>query len=377
MRQLEVTSVRLGRVMAWLATAGLVACAAVGPFDSQVYLRQQFALQVGSTRAAQIEVPFALDETTRAAIEKRVRPSGSEVQRANEITSFIFDSLDLVYEAMPTRNAVETFRDRRGNCLSFVNLFMGVARLQRLNAFYVEVEDAQSWSYSHGTVVSQGHIVAGLSVGGELEIYDFMPESPKSYRKFKPIDDLLATAHYFNNLGAEALLAGDVERALARVRLAAEIAPHFDKALNNLGVVLARRGELDAAAAAFQRGLEAAPESEAVLTNLLRTYQQLGRAGDAEAVFARLDQQRVSNPLYFVYKGERALARGDTRTALEQMTEALRRGSDIAEVHVGLAKVYIALGDLDKARHHLGRALRLDAAQAEARRLERMLGDER
>jgi hypothetical protein len=92
--------------MALLTVACLAACAAERPFDSQAYLRQQFALQVGSARAAQIEVPFALDEPTRAAIELRVRPSGSEVQRANEITSFIFDSLDLLYEATPTRNAI-------------------------------------------------------------------------------------------------------------------------------------------------------------------------------------------------------------------------------------------------------------------------------
>ena len=377
MRRRGTGSALVGRVAALLATGLLGACASEGPFDSQAYLRQQYALHVGSERAAQIEVPFALDEATRVEIQKRVKPSGSEVQRANDIGSFIFRDLDLVYEATPTRNAVDTFRAHRGNCLSFGNLFMGVARLQRLNAFYVEVADAQSWSYERGTVVSQGHIVAGLSVTGELKVYDFLPERPKSYRKFEPIDDLLAAAHYFNNLGAEALLAGDEARALAHVRLASEIAPRFDKGLNNLGVVLARRGDLEGALAAFRRGLEVKPDSEPILTNLLRTYQQLGRTDNAEAMFALLDQQRASNPYYYLYKGERALAQGDTRTALAEMTEALRRGSDLPEVHVGLAKVYVALGELGKARHHVSRALRLDSTHDEARRLADLLGPER
>ena len=46
------------------------------------------------------------------------------------------------------------------------------------------------------------------------------------------------------------------------------------------------------------------------------------------------------------------------------------------EVHVGFVKVYVALGDLEKARHHLERALKLDATNPEAQELAQMLGKE-
>ena len=74
----------------------------------------------------------------------------------------IFEDLDLHYDLNPTRNAVETFRARKGNCLSFVNLFVGLSRENDLNPFYVEVTDYQRWSHQAGMVVSQGHIVAGM-----------------------------------------------------------------------------------------------------------------------------------------------------------------------------------------------------------------------
>ena len=68
-----------------------------------------------------------------------------------------------------------------------------------------------------------------------------------------------------------------------------------------------------------------------------------------------------------------ALSDGETAKALEFMREGLRRDSELPEVHVGLVKVYLALGEMGKARHHLERALRLDATNREARRFAAMM----
>ena len=57
-----------------------------------------------------------------------------------------------------------------------------MAREQGLNPFYVEVTDYQKWNHREGMVVSQGHIVAGMYLDGELKTYDFLPYRPKAYR---------------------------------------------------------------------------------------------------------------------------------------------------------------------------------------------------
>ena len=362
-----------GGLPGWLGLLALtltltLACSQYEPFDSEEHLRGELETRLGANVAEDVEVPYELSDEVLAVIEERLDPGGSEKARTNRILDFVFGWLDLEYELTPTRNAVETFEARQGNCLSFVNLFVGVARAQRLNPFYVEVIDHQRWNYQNGVVVSQGHIVAGMRVDGELSTFDFLPYRPKSYRDFNPIDDVAATAHYYNNLGAEALMAGELEAAEEMLGIAVELAPDFDKAVNNMGVLLLRQGEAEQALALYKRALELDPTNVALLSNSARAYQHLGRLAEASEALASIEETNQMSPYFYVYRGELALAEGDLDVALDYMRKALSRDSEVPEVHVGLVKVYLAQGDMDRARHHVQRALKLDATHREARR---------
>lgn len=355
-----------------LAVAG---CSQYQPIDTAAQLESDLRQRLDERQAAQVEVPFALDQEIVELMESTYKPGPNELRRVEHVLDFIFRRVGLRYSLYPTRNAVETFRAREGNCLSFVNLFVGVARHHRLTPFYVEVTDYQRWNYREGLVVSRGHIVAGMYVKGELKTYDFLPYRSKAYKDFKPIDDLTAAAHFYNNLGAEALLEGDLDEALTRLETAHRIAPDFVKSLNNLGVVYARRGRLDQAVETYRKGLEVEADNVALLTNLARAYQQMGRVEDALATLSQVEGVNNTNPYFYVYKGELALSRGDLDLALEYMADALRRDSELPEVHLGLVKVYLARGELKKARHHLTRALLLDATDPEARRFAILLAE--
>jgi tetratricopeptide (TPR) repeat protein len=343
-------------------------------FDSVGHLREQFAQRVGPAAAAGIEVPYEITPELRAALEQRMRQAPSERSKINEVLRFIFEDLDLGYSLTPTRNAVATFQSQKGNCLSFVNLFVGLARERGLNPFYVEVTDYQKWNHRAGMVVSQGHIGAGMYLEGELKTYDFLPYRPKAYRSFKPIDDLTAVAHYYNNLGAEALMAGDLPTALQHLEVATGIAPRFEKATNNMCVALARGGQPDKALEWYQKGLGIDPENPMILTNLTRLYQQTGRTKEAEELLAKLEASNESNPFFFIYQGEMALSRGEHEKAIDYMVRALRQDTELPEVHIGFVKVYVALGDLEKAKHHLERALKLDATNQDALAYARLIG---
>ncbi|HXU46506.1 MAG TPA: tetratricopeptide repeat protein [Thermoanaerobaculia bacterium] len=350
-------------------------CNPYQPFDSAAHLREQYAASLGAANASSVTVPFELGPAVVSEIEKHLQPLPSQQRRINQILDYIFSALDLRYALQPTRDADEVFRTHEGNCLSFVNLFVGIARHEQLAPFYVEVVDYQRWNRREGMVVSQGHIVAGMYVEGELKTYDFLPYRPKAYRNFKPIDDLTAAAHYFNNLGAEALLAGDVENARKNLRIAAGIAPAFEKALNNLGVLESRGGHYEEALALYRKGLESDPDNSLILTNLARVYQLTGRKAEADEILAKVDQVNTTNPFFFVYEAETALAQGNEQKALDYLTKALRQDTEVPEVHVAFVKVYVAIGDLEKARHYLERALKLDATNPEAQAFARLLAE--
>lgn len=351
-----------------LLISGSCALQPYQPFDSRADLQQRYTERLGAGRAASVRIPFALTPEILAATEAHLSPAGGEKRRTEGVLDFIFSGLGLTYSLTPTRDAAETFEARQANCLSFVHLFIGIARQQRLNPFYVEVEDFQRWNYRDGVVVSQGHIVAGMYIDGELSTFDFLPGRPKSYRKFRPIDDLTAMAHHYNNLGAEALLAGQAARARELLEIAYDLAPDFDKAINNLGVLMLRSGDLEEAAALYEEAIELHPDNVPLLSNLARAYQELGRVDAAGELLERIEAIDASNPFLLVYRGEVALAQGDPRQALEHMRRALRLDSELPQVHVGLVKVYLALGETGKARHHVERALHLDATDDEARR---------
>jgi Tfp pilus assembly protein PilF len=354
---------------------GLAACSAYVPFDSEADLRAKFAAALGD-RASGLEVPFALSPELATWLDAHLKPTQEEKAKVEQVLNYIFSDLNLHYSLTPTYDAMGTWRTHQGNCLSFVNLFVGIARHQRLAPYYVEVTDYQKWSYRDGMVVSQGHIVAGLNIDGGMKTYDFLPYKPKGYRGFKPIDDLTAAAHFYNNLGAEALMAGDAAQARSNIELAVKLQPRFVKAINNLGVLDARENRTAEAEQVYRRGLEVDPANVALLNNLAQLCQKLGRSEEASSLLAKIQNENNSNPFFFVLRGEQALAAGDTTTALQMMVEALRRDSEAPEVQLGFVKVYVALGDLDKARHYLARALRLDATNREALKFARMLQTE-
>ncbi len=360
-------------------TAGLLAvllgagCSQYEPFDAVAHVRDQYLARVPPELADRIEVPFEMSAEVEAEVDALLSPTGDQKKRIQDIVDYIFSGLDLQYSLLPTRNADQTFRARSGNCLSFVNLFVAIARRQRLNPFYVEVEDYQRWNYSQGVVVSRGHIVVGVNVDGDLQTYDFLPYRPKSYRDFDPIDDVTAMAHYYNNLGAEALMREQDEVAQPYLVIANALAPDFEKAINNLGIVLMRQGRLDDTVALYERGLALHPENVPLLNNLARAYQGSGRQEEAMLLLDRMEKLNQTNPFIFVYRGELALAEGDLDAALDFMRQALRSDSEIPEVHLGLVKVFLARGDLDRARHHVERALKLDATHDEARRFAALL----
>ncbi len=344
------------------------ACAGYAPLDDRQLLTSEFDRRLGGGWRDGVVVPFAVTDELRAAVDERVSPAGSETRRRDAVLDFIFGWVDLQYALAPTRTAGETFTYGQGNCLSFVNLFVAVGRERRLNPFFVEVEDYQRWNYQDGVVISRGHIVAGMYVDGEMATYDFLPYRPKSYRDFEPITDLAAAGHYYNNLGAEALMENELDAAEKWLDVAVRLAPDFDKAINNRGILLLRRNQVDEAVRVYEEGLELHPQSIPLLTNLVRSYQVQGRHGRAGELLDVLEDLNMASPFFYVYRGDAALAAGDSALALEYMRRAFRADSELPEVHVGLVRVYIATGRVREARHHVERALRLDATHEEARK---------
>ena len=309
-------------------------------------------------------VPYAGTPQLDATAERAVRGETSTRRKLEAIVRLIFDrrhGLGFEYASHPTLTAVEAFERRRGNCLSLVNLFVALSRGAHIRTFFVEVEDLETFERRDGAVVRSTHVVGGFDLGAELRTVDFLPDRPKTYRRLRILSDREATAHYFNAVGAEALLGGEIARAEPLLRRALELDPELAEAWNNLGLTARRAGRREEAITHLERALAIEPEFVPALENLSGLYRIAGDGERAAAAAARALELKTRNPYYLLTRALDGLRAGrlDEAESLARRARRLDRG--IPEVHLVLGRVALARGDDRAAEKSFARAQRLSA----------------
>jgi Flp pilus assembly protein TadD len=98
-----------------------------------------------------------------------------------------------------------------------------------------------------------------------------------------------------HNLGLAYRKKGDLPKAEAAFRKAAELDPKFAEPHGALSVMLAGAGKRDEALAEAEKAVALSPDSSQYLYNLAVLYRDSGRAVDAEPVFLKLEQLEPQN----------------------------------------------------------------------------------
>jgi tetratricopeptide (TPR) repeat protein len=323
----------------------------------------------GGARLDPAAVPWAATPELEQMAHRVARGKITTRQKLEAIVHVIFDQrhgLGFRYVSHPTLTATEALERREGNCLSLVNLFVAMSRAADVDTFFIEVEDFETFERRGDSVVRSTHVVGGVMIGNELRTVDFVPDRPKTYRRLRVLDDAEAAAHYFNAVGAEALLAGDLGSAEPLLRRAIEITPDLAEAWNNLGLVARRAGRLDDAVSHLERALAADPEFVPALENLSGIYRLAGAPARAEAAAARALELNTRNPYYLVTQAWNDFRAGELGAAEEHLQRARRLDKRIPEVHLLLGRVALARGDAERADELFARAERLGADVSEA-----------
>jgi Flp pilus assembly protein TadD len=148
-----------------------------------------------------------------------------------------------------------------------------------MRAYYAETLDIDSdWSADLELSVAAGHIAVVIPTSHGRAFIDFSGTLSPT-RRFRPISDLEALAHYYNNRGYEllhlAMRAGREppwSEALLEFERAARIAPGFAQAWNNVGLALRRLGRHQQAERAYRRALELQADLLSAYLNLAALY---------------------------------------------------------------------------------------------------------
>jgi Flp pilus assembly protein TadD len=310
---------------------------------------------------------LAVSPEMEAFLDAYVQGGSNEFLRFRQLAYAIINekTFGLEYDEK-TRTASETFRLRRGNCLSFSNMFVAMARGAGLDAEFQEVDIPPDWTFRNDAFVLNRHVnvVVDLGTSG-VQAVDFnMDDFKTSYDRWT-IPDRRAMAHFYNNLGVESLNAGDTAAALAYFRRA--IADHdrrFAPAWTNLGILYLREGHLDFAEAAFLQALSVKSKDLVAMSNLANFYENHDQPKQAEIYHKKVIQHRRKNPYYRYFLAREAFLSGDYDEAIKHLKYAIRKRQQEDQFFFLLGLSYLQQGNKEAARTWLDRAEETAASDA-------------
>lgn len=366
------------RLSALAALAVLVAgCASRSIVEMTMEQRLLAQARERGLAADEVTVPFLLTPEMRKWAHEHVPVVGGPDLKLDMLLRALLASngrVKLVYESGHTGTAEEVFASGRANCLAFTHIFVGFAREVGVEAYYLRVDEVNSYFKEGDLVVASGHITAGYGNGTQRKVLDFTEQPVGPYRSLREISDLTAVALFHSNRGAEILREGLLPEARRWLELAVRLDPELPDGWVNLGVTLRRLGDLDGAERAYRRALEADPQQAAAYQNLAALVGMRGREREAKELLVLLGQVKNRNPFSYLALGDLSLREGRLDEAERFYRRALRLDSQQAESHAALGDWAIAEGRSRDAHRYLRQAVKLDPTNLRTQRLAERLG---
>ncbi|NNL04210.1 MAG: tetratricopeptide repeat protein [Xanthomonadales bacterium] len=305
--------------------------------------------------------PLELSDEMKQFVDTHLGGLGGDDNRSWRLAWAMLDRnvFDFQYDPHITLTASDAFRARRGNCLTFSNMVIAMAREAGMRAWYREVEIEPEWNSLDETLLVSMHVNAATSDRNREYIVDVSGRTPRPDERHRRISDEEAKAQYYNNLGAQSLVVNDLSKAYAYLRKAEQTRPGLAFVWSNLGVVYRRNGQTDDAVLAYETALALDGRHSVALNNLYTIYDEDGDFEKAEAIQAKVEKNRRRNPYYLHYLAETAFAERDLEEAINYAKRAIRLEDDEYRFHYTLAQLRYQEGETQRAREALDRALRL------------------
>lgn len=280
-------------------------------------------------------------------------------------------TFDLVYDDI-TRTAIGTFEHQQGNCLSFTNMFVAMARNVGLDASFQEVLIPPDWSIEGQSFIFSQHINVHVDLGsgylGGDQIIDFNMYDFRDTYDREVVSDSRARAHYFNNIGVEKMLAGDTLLSFANFRQSIREDETFTPAWANLGILNRREGYENLAEFAYLKALNIDPVNLVAMSNLASLYEQQGKTELAEQYRNRVKSHRMRNPYYRYMQARTLFEEGDYDGSIEHLEYAIRKKNDDDQFYSLLSLDYLMKGNREEARKWMKQAEEIAEKESDKQR---------
>jgi Flp pilus assembly protein TadD len=164
---------------------------------------------------------------------------------------------------------------------------------------------------------------------------------------------------YYNNIGAEALLDGELPMAWAYLVTAINTEPDLPDPWINLGVVYGRNEQLNAAELSYQTALNIDHSEYSAMNNLYEVYLVQENMEAAEDLRVKVENYRERNPYYLMKMSEESLELGRYEESIKLLQRAIRKKDNDHKLYFAMAKTQYLSGQTMAAQDSLVRAREL------------------
>ena len=268
------------------------------------------------------------------------------------------------YAADTTRTAAETFHHKSGNCLSYTNMFIALAREAGLDARFQIVIVPPNWDADSGYLIRYTHInvimkgfVFDKRYGEDFNVdfNDVLPDP--DYQRYE-ISDAEATSLFYANRSVSLMRAGEVRSAFVHLKKAIELSPRDANLWINLGALYAKQEQFDIAIGAYELALHFDPNNRGAISGLARSHDLLGNVEESELYASKSRRYREKNPFYHYAIAQAEFENARYDSALLSINTALDLKYRSGRFHFFKGLTEQRLGEADAAELSFRRATR-------------------
>jgi hypothetical protein len=294
-------------------------------------------------------------------------PRNADIAPHRRLVDYLEQRLAPVRYHDETLDAAEALRRGEGNCMSLTLVTAALSALAGVPSEWRLSRSRPVYS-SDGTVIySSNHIQTHLrdrslratpgriSLEPKVLVVDFFTDGrPVSGER---VDPQQLAGLVFQNLAAEALARGELQRAYWLVQGGLEHDPRNAQLYNVLGVLHQRLGASDRAEDFYRYALDRFGDELIILRNLYYLLLAGERTQEAARIEQRIAGLPDPDPYPLLQLGDEALLAGDARRALRLYGEARRKAPHLHEVYGRIADVQLVLANPRAVRAALEQAL--------------------
>lgn len=309
-----------------------------------------------------LEEPLRVSPQVRSLVREKVGYAGNEKSRLLRLVRFMgeADGLGFQYQTQSSLTAEKAFAARRGDCMSYANLLVALARTLDVPVRYVRITQLPVTWEAGGRFFESSHMAVALGRDASWDqavIVDFgnVHTSPWRFSLYDDVPDDQAFVLFQNNVAVQRLLAGDVTAAEAIFRFFEDRAPNAPELPNNFSLVLMQTGRDREAMDLLHAAVERFPHFRPLFANAVQAARRLGDEAMATALEARGRELLEDEPAWNFNEGMRSYHARSFSTAALRFEKALSADPDNVRLLAWSARAHLAAGNLRRGLEQVER----------------------